>query len=78
MIASEATAKTADIVVDTAEMEDVRWFPRADVAAMYLASRDQAVGATPDSGARFIPGSYAIAHHLIRRWLFPDGAPPPS
>jgi NAD+ diphosphatase len=49
-----------EIRADTNELEDCRWFPRVEVAAMLA-------GAHP--GGLGVPPSGAIAHHLIRAWL---------
>lgn len=61
MIGCRAKALSEDIVVDKSELEDARWFARDEVAAM-LDERH------PD-GLRG-PVRMAIAHHLIRDWLF--------
>lgn len=51
------------ITIDTDELEDCRWFPRDEVAAM-LERRH------PDG--LITPPPMAIAHHLMRAWV--DGA----
>ena len=56
MLGCHAEALTTDIVRDTEELEDCRWFTRAEVAAMLA-------GAHPD-GVR-VPPPMAIAHRLI-------------
>src|SRR3954466_2643431 len=60
MIGCSARATTEDIVVDHAELEDVRWFSRAETALMH--SREH-----PDG--MFAAHPFAIAHHLIGQWL---------
>lgn len=71
MLACVARAKTTEIEVDTAEMEDIRWFSRDEVLDAY----DNAVryanhgSHPPDPTTLWIPGSYAIAHHLVKHWL---------
>ena len=60
MIGCHAEALTREIVVDRAELEDARWFSKAEVATMLL--RKHPDGLT-------IPPPVAIAHHLIRAWL---------
>lgn len=60
MIGCHAYADDPAITIDTTELEDVRWFDRADVA-LAIAQRD---------GASFQPPpAFAIAHHLMRWWL---------
>jgi NAD+ diphosphatase len=63
MIGCHGVAETTDIKVDE-ELEDCRWFARADVAEM-LDSRHPEGLRTPPSGA--------IAHHLIRAWVEDSG-----
>ncbi|WP_041802246.1 NAD(+) diphosphatase [Rhodopseudomonas palustris] len=60
MIGCSAQATTEDIVVDHTELEDARWFSRDE--AMLMHHRRHPDGLT---GAH----SFAIAHHLLGRWL---------
>jgi len=60
MIGCHVEARSRKIVVDRSELEDARWFERAEVALM-LAGRHPA-GITA-------PNPVAIAHHIIRTWL---------
>lgn len=64
MIGCHAEALTTEIKVDRTELEDARWFPRDEVAAM-LAHRH------PDGLTATHP--FAIAHHIIRTWLEAGG-----
>ena len=58
MIGCLGRATSTEICIDDAEMADVRWFARADVRA-----------ALGDEHPGFkLPGSLAIAHHLIKSW----------
>jgi NAD+ diphosphatase len=57
MIGCFAHADDTQIVVDTVELEDARWFSRAEVAAMLD-------GTHPDGLTA--PKPFAIAHHLLR------------
>lgn len=73
------TRHPAEIIrVDVNEMEDVRWFTREQVQSAYEASSRYASGAPPpplstaegdEEREVWIPGEYAIAHHLIKYWL---------
>jgi len=75
MLGCIAEAVSTEIHVDSTEMEDVRWFSRAEAEAALEASRWASMGREPpDPAAIFVPGSYAIAHHLIRHWLEPGGS----
>jgi NAD+ diphosphatase len=67
MIACLATAASADVVLDEAELEAAIWVDRAGVAAALAG----------DPASPFVaPPLFAIAHTLLRAWV--DGlAPPP-
>ena len=58
MLGCHASAVTTDIIIDDHEMEDIRWFPKAEVC---LAIEGK-------SSHLEIPGPIAIAHHLIKAW----------
>ncbi|KAK3758634.1 hypothetical protein RRG08_019544 [Elysia crispata] len=60
MLGCVAYARTETIKVDKEELEEARWFPRADVAQMMA-------GKHPDG--LFVPPKQAIAHQLIKSWL---------
>lgn len=60
MIGCHAEARSTDIVVDRTELEDARWFGRAELAAMLARSH-------PDGLAT--PPPVAIAHHIIRAFV---------
>jgi NAD+ diphosphatase len=60
MIGCTAIATTEDITIDFTELEDARWFSRDEAAAMLNRQHpDGLVG----------PHPFAIAHHLVGRWL---------
>ncbi|ACE99176.1 NUDIX hydrolase [Rhodopseudomonas palustris TIE-1] len=60
MIACTATATSDDITVDLTELEDARWFSRDEAAQMLKREHpDGLLG----------PHPFAIAHHLLGRWL---------
>jgi len=60
MIGCSARATNEDIVVDRTELEDARWFDRAELALMHKRQH-------PDG--LFAAHPFAIAHHLIGHWL---------
>jgi NAD+ diphosphatase len=62
MIGCTAQAINEDIVVDHTELEDARWFDRGEATLML--ARQHADGLTG-------PHPFAIAHHLVGRWLQP-------
>jgi len=66
MIGCTARATSEDIVVDRAELEDARWFNRAEATLMLKREH-------PDGLAG--PHPFAIAHHLVGRWLQTDPGP---
>jgi NAD+ diphosphatase len=60
MIGCTARALNEDIVVDRTELEDARWFDRAEATMMIRREH-------PDGLAG--PHPFAIAHHLLGRWV---------
>ncbi len=60
MIGCAARASNEDITVDRTELEDARWFDRAE--AMLMLKREHPGGLAG-------PHPFAIAHHLLGRWL---------
>jgi len=60
MIGCTARATNEDIVVDRTELEDARWFDRAEATLMIKRQH-------PDGLAG--PHPFAIAHHLLGLWL---------
>jgi len=60
MIGCTARALNEDIVVDRTELEDARWFDRAEATLMIKREH-------PDGLAG--PHPFAIAHHLLGRWV---------
>jgi len=56
MIGLIGEALTTDIVIDRDELEDARWFDRAEVTAMLEHRHPQGLG---------LPLPFAIAHHLV-------------
>ena len=60
MIGCTARALNEDIVVDRTELEDARWFERDEATLMIRRQH-------PDGLAG--PHPFAIAHHLLGRWL---------
>jgi NAD+ diphosphatase len=60
MIGCKARAITTEITVDKSELEDARWFTRAEAKTMMDRTH-------PDGLAG--PHPVAIAHHLLGTWL---------
>ena len=59
MLGCLAEGLSDEIAIDPEELEDARWFSRSELTEA-LAGR---------SDVLTVPGSLAIAHHLIRAWL---------
>lgn len=60
MIACHAQADNDALTIDRSELDDARWFSRAEIAAAMAG----------DDAAPFIaPPPFAIAHHLLKWWL---------
>ncbi len=62
MMGCHADAVTTDIRIDDEEMADVRWF-RQDEVLLALEGKSDNLA---------VPGSIAIAHHLIKAWATED------
>lgn len=62
MIGAHGLADSTHITIDTTEMTDVRWFARDEVR---LAMQRK-------HATLKLPGSIAIAHHLIKAWVDDD------
>ncbi|REE21518.1 NAD+ diphosphatase [Paraburkholderia sp. BL27I4N3] len=60
MIGCFAQASDTDIVIDTIELEDARWFSRQEVAAMLAGTHADRLSA---------PKPFAIAHHLLQAYV---------
>jgi NAD+ diphosphatase len=65
MIGCTARALNQDIVVDRTELEEARWFDRNEARLMMTRQH-------PDGLAG--PHPFAIAHHLVGRWLHEEGS----
>ncbi|MDE1467903.1 NAD(+) diphosphatase [Aurantiacibacter sp. D1-12] len=65
MIGCHGFASGRELVIDTTEMEDVRWFTREEVA--------EAMANAPDGKAFRAPPKEAIAHTLLAWWLAQGG-----
>jgi NAD+ diphosphatase len=63
MIGCFGEALNEDIHADMNELEDCRWFTRAEVRGMLAGNHN---------GGIFVPPSGAIANHLIRAWANSD------
>lgn len=60
MIGCHAYATSAELTIDTTELDEADWFTRDEVAAAMAG----------DADARFIaPPEQAVAHHLLKWWL---------
>src|SRR5262245_8713623 len=65
MIGCHAQALATEIKVDRSELEDARWFPREEAAAMLTRQHPDGLSTPPP---------FAIAHHIIRAWVEGDVA----
>jgi NAD+ diphosphatase len=61
MIACHCYSATDELTIDRNELEDARWFTRAEVA--------EAFEKGPDSTSFVPPFPLAVAHHMLRWWL---------
>jgi NAD+ diphosphatase len=61
MVGFEAEPKTRDIHCNDAELEDARWFTRAELAAAAKAPREE--------GGFFVPPPFSLAGKMIARFV---------
>lgn len=61
MIACHAVTGDTELTIDRTELEDARWFTRAEVA--------EAMGRGERSTSFVAPLRQAVAHHMLRWWL---------
>lgn len=59
MIGCIAEAESDEIVIDTAELEDARWFTKDDIRRMLDGTHEDFAAPSP----------IAIANHLVREWV---------
>lgn len=67
MIGCKAVARSSIIQINKGELEDARWFSREEVRQMLKQSHPEGF---------FVPGPFAIAHHLIRNFEEESRTPP--
>ncbi|WP_308102561.1 hypothetical protein [Paraburkholderia madseniana] len=60
-----AQASDIDIIVDTDELENARWFSRQEVAAMLAGTHADGLST---------PKPFAIAHHLLQAYVEKGGS----
>ena len=60
MIGCHAEATSREIVVDRTELEDARWFSKAEVESMLMRRHPDGLSTPPP---------VAIAHHIVRAWV---------
>lgn len=60
MIGCHAYADSADLRIDTTELEEAHWFTREEIAAAMAGAED---------GRLLTPPSVAIAHQMLKWWL---------
>ena len=60
MIGCHAEATNEKIIIDKNEMTDVKWFSKEEVV-LALKNKSKILN---------VPGPIAIAHHLIKSWVY--------
>ena len=64
MIGCHCYTDDPTLVVDTNELEEARWFTRAEVVEAMAALAEGR-----EDGAFIAPPPFAVAHHLLKWWL---------
>mmetsp|Transcript_94026 Transcript_94026/g.166515 ORF Transcript_94026/g.166515 Transcript_94026/m.166515 type:complete len:363 (-) Transcript_94026:60-1148(-) len=67
MVGCKAVAASDLFQVNKAEIEDARWFTKAEVRKMLAQSLNNPYKA--EAGTLFVPPPFAIAHHLIKSFV---------
>ena len=62
MIGCHSVADDPALTIDTTELEEARWFTRAELLEARAAGAD-------GTATIVFPRSFAIAHHLVNWWL---------
>ena len=62
MIGCHAVARSRELVIDHTELEDARWFSRAEIAEAFAAPGGE-------GPSLIVPPPFAIARHLVERWM---------
>ena len=62
MIGCTSVADDPDLTIDTTELEDARWFTRAELEEARAAGE-------AGTDLLYFPRPFAIAHHLVCWWL---------
>jgi NAD+ diphosphatase len=60
MIGCHSHGESAELTIDTTELDEARWFTRAEVVEAMSGGED---------GAFIAPPPHAVAHHLLKWWL---------
>ncbi len=66
MIGCHSIAEDPALTIDTTELEEARWFTRAELLEARAAGAD-------GTATIVFPRSFAIAHHLVNWWLDREG-----
>jgi NAD+ diphosphatase len=62
MIGCTSVADDPELTIDTTELEDARWFTRAELEEARAAGEN-------GTDLLYFPRPFAIAHHLVTWWL---------
>ena len=77
MIGCKATARTVLTKIQDKDVQEVRWFSLEETTKMLEASK-KSIEFPRNSEVPFLPGPYAIAHHLVDHFIQNCKAPFPS
>ncbi|KAG0027882.1 Peroxisomal NADH pyrophosphatase nudt12 [Podila clonocystis] len=73
---AEAISEDINIALEDQELEDARWFTRAEILEALKGSRSATFGKPVEPGVLRLPPGTAIAHVILRAWATGEGELP--
>ncbi|KAF9926651.1 NADH pyrophosphatase [Linnemannia zychae] len=75
---AEALNENIDITLEDKELEDAKWFTRAQILEALKSSRGSNWGKPSEDGSLRLSPPTAIAHHILKAWATEEGDVPLS
>ncbi|KAG9071324.1 NADH pyrophosphatase [Linnemannia hyalina] len=75
---AEAVSENVDITQEDKELEDAKWFTRAQILEALRSARGSSWGKPSEDGSLRLSPPTAIAHHILKAWATEEGEIPLS
>ncbi|KAF9904210.1 NADH pyrophosphatase [Lobosporangium transversale] len=75
---AEALNEDTNVTLEDKELEDARWFTRAQILEALKGSRTAVWGKPSENDSLRLPPATAIAHHILKAWATEEGEIPHS